>query len=371
MGKISRLSYSLNRNSLADKDKKKQAESVLAEAGNRAREIFSLVVDAYVETGAPVGSRTLSRKLGMKLSPATIRNVMADLESSGLLMAPHSSAGRMPTETGLRLFVDGLLEVGEISEEECVQIEAQCAADGRSLDVVLNDAVTMLSGLSQCAGLVTAPRCDAPFKHIEFISLAPDRALVVIMDERGSVENRIITVPRGLPPWRLAEAGRFLSERLLGREIEDARDDILAEIGDERKELDTLTSKLVKAGLAVWGGGTGGGNLIVHGHHVLLEDVTAVEELSNIRALFEALERKEIILRLLEAVHEAEGVRIFIGSDDNLFHLTGCSLVIAPYINRRGSIVGAIGVIGPTRINYARIIPMVDYTAKMIGRLVG
>ncbi len=334
---------------------------------DRAHEILRHIVEAYVETGEPVGSRTLSKRLDLSLSPATIRNVMADLEESGLLYAPHVSAGRLPTDAGLRLFVDGLLEVGTISSEDRESIEAQCASQGRSLRDMLTEASAMLSGLSRCAGLVLAPKASSRLRHIEFVSLAPGRALVVIVNENGAVENRIMEVPVGLPSSSLVEAGNYLSARLVGRTLDEAIAEVRNELEREEAELNERAAKLVEAGLADWSGA--GRQLIVRGQSNLLADVTAVEDLERVRILFDALERKETMLNLLGAAESGEGVKIFIGAENNLFGLTGCSMVVSPYKNAQQEIVGAIGVVGPTRINYARIIPMVDYTAQLIGRL--
>ncbi len=343
----------------------------VAELNERSREVLRHIIDSFLETGDPIGSRTISRRMGVSLSPATIRNVMADLEDLGLLYAPHTSAGRLPTDVGLRLFVNGLLEVGALSDDERQSIESQCAAAGRSIAQALEEATTMLADLSHCAGLVLAPKSDAPLRHIEFVSLGPGRALVVLVAENGVVENRVIDVPVGLPASSLIEATNYLTARLVGRTIGEARAEILNELQRDRQLLDELTKKLVSAGLAIHSGHGGTGTLIVRGRAQLLEDVTAADDLERIRALFEALERKEALVALLAEADQAEGVQIFIGGENDLFRHTGCSMVIAPYADSRDQIVGAIGVIGPTRINYARIIPMVDYTAKVVGRLLG
>jgi heat-inducible transcriptional repressor len=348
-----------------------QHRTVLAELSERSREIFRLIVDAYVETGEPVGSRTLSRKLG-HLSPATIRNVMSDLEEVGLLFAPHTSAGRLPTELGLRLFVDGLMEVGGLTADERQAIEGQCATKGRSLPDVLEQATMMLSGLSRCAGLVMAPKSERPLKHIEFVHLAPGRALVVLVTEGGMVENRLVDVPIGLPMSTLIEATNYLTARLVGRTLGMARENILIELNEQRAELDELTRKVVEAGLATWAdGGKTDSALIVRGQANLLEDVQEAGDLERLRALFSALETKEQLLKLLDAADQADGVQIFIGAQSDLFGLAGCSAVISPYRDSQRQLVGAVGVIGPSRLNYARIIPMVDHTAKVIGRLLG
>lgn len=337
----------------------------------RSREIFRHIVDAYLETGEPVGSRTVSRIMGSGLSPATIRNVMADLQEAGLLYSPHASAGRLPTEAGLRMFVDGLLELGALTREERQEIDGRCGAAGTSLEAAMKQAIEALSGLSHCAGLVVAPKAENPLKHVEFVYLAPGRVLVVLVAENGLVENRIIEVPLGTTPAALIEAGNYLCARLVGRTLEEARSRILAELAEQRAELDEITSRVIEAGLATWSGEEASGSLIVRGQVHLLDDVTAIEDLERIRALFAALETKETLVKLLEATDEAQGVQIFIGSENALFGLTGCSMIVAPFRSSRERIIGAIGVIGPTRINYARIIPMVDYTAKVIGRLSG
>jgi heat-inducible transcriptional repressor len=344
---------------------------MITELNERSREIFRMVVDAYVETGEPVGSRTLSRRGGLEISPATIRNVMADLEEAGLLFAPHTSAGRLPTEAGLRLFVSGLLEVGGLSEDERRNIDGRCAAAGKSLPQALEEAIVALSGLSRCAGLVVAPKTERPLKHIEFVPLSPGRALVVLVTEDGLVENRLIEVPIGTPPSTLVSASNYLNARLIGHTVDQVKTAVLAELESRRAELDEITSKLVAAGLASWAGGDEGGALIVKGQANLLDDVTALTDLERLRALFDMLETKEAMVRLLDATREGEGVQIYIGADNPLFGVAGCSMIVAPYSNSREQVVGAIGVIGPTRINYARIIPLVDYTAKVIGRLLG
>jgi len=342
----------------------------LPELSERSREIFRHIVTAYVGTGEPVGSRTISQRLGMALSPATIRNVMADLEDAGLLYAPHTSAGRLPTELGLRLFVHGLLEVGGLSAAERQSIDGQCAASGRNVPEVLEQAINALAGLSRCAGLVVAPKSERALRHIEFVHLGPGRALVVIVTDDGLVENRIIDVPMGLPASSLIEASNFLSTRLVGRTIATAKAEIAQELVMHRAELDQLTQRVVEAGLASWSGDKGSA-LIVRGQAQLLDDITALSDLERIRSLFSALESKEALARLLEATEAAQGVQIYIGAESELFGLSGCSLVVAPYRNGQQRVVGAVGVIGPTRIDYARVIPMVDYTAQLIGRILG
>jgi heat-inducible transcriptional repressor len=335
--------------------------------GERPREVFRHLVEAFLTSGEPVGSRTLSQRLPLALSPASIRNVMADLESLGLLYAPHTSAGRVPTEKGLRLFVDGLLEIGELAPDERAQIEARMSGSGRGLEEVLIQATQSLAGLSRCAGLMVTAKQDAPLKHVEFVAIAPGKALVILVSEDGQVENRVIETPPGLPVSALSEAGNYLGARLRGRNLSDARAQILTELDSEKLELDTLTAKVVAEGLATLAGPER--VLIVRGAAHLLDRVEAQDDIERIRTLFDDIERKNDLIRLLELAAEGDGVRIFIGSENRLFSLSGSSIVAAPYANAAGKIVGVIGVLGPTRLNYGRIIPMVDHTAKVIGRL--
>ncbi|HEX6957694.1 MAG TPA: heat-inducible transcriptional repressor HrcA [Ferrovibrio sp.] len=344
---------------------------MIQEMSQRSREILRLVVETYMATGEPVGSRFLSKKLEHKLSPASIRNTMADLEEAGLLFAPHTSAGRLPTESGLRLFVDGLLQVGDLTQDERSSIESRCAASGRGFQEVLTEATTALSGLSGHAGLVVAPKIDAPLRHVEFVPLSPGKALVVMVTESGQVENRMVELPMEMTPSALAEAGQFLSQRLKGRTMHDARNEILQELEARRAELDQLAARVVEAGLAVWGGEPERGTLIVRGSANLLDDVAAIADLERIRSLMEELENTEEMLRLIDLTQGSEGVRIFIGSENMLFRRAGCSLIVAPLQNQQQRIVGAIGVIGPTRMNYARVVPMVDFTAQVVGRMIG
>jgi heat-inducible transcriptional repressor len=343
---------------------------VIAELNERSREVFRHLVEAYVQTGEPVGSRTLSRRLSVSLSPATIRNVMADLEDAGLLYAPHISAGRLPTQIGMRLFVNGLLEVGGLAESERATLDSQCRAAGKSVEQALGEAIGALSGLSRCAGMVVAPKIRRTLKQIEFIGLGHGRALVVLVTEDGVVENRLLDLPIGVGPSALIEATNYLNDRLRGRDLDQVMSEIMADLDDQRTQLDALTKRVVATGLATWAGGDDDAPLIVRGTSHLLEDVAAVEDLERIRTLFDALETNRQFLKLVELAEGAEGVQIFIGSENELFGLTGCSMVVAPYRDTRERIVGAIGVIGPTRLNFARIIPMVDYTAKMIGRFI-
>ncbi|MBT5187522.1 MAG: heat-inducible transcriptional repressor HrcA, partial [Kordiimonadaceae bacterium] len=338
-------------------------------------EIFRQIVDAYIMTGEPVGSRTLSKKIQIPLYPASVRNVMADLEESGLIYSPFTSAGRIPTDIGLRLFVDGMLEVGNLSKKERNNIEIQCKNTGQHMEDVLVKATSMLSGLSHCASVVMAPKKDRPLKHIEFVRLAPGRALVVMVSEGDDVENRVIDIPVGIAPAALTQAANYINSKLLGHSFEQARAQIEQEINVQKAELDTLTQSIVAQGLAVWSGIDGNldniskESLIVRGQANLLDDLDAKQDLERVRVLFSDLERKKDLIELLGLAKNADGVRIFIGSENNLFSLSGSSVIAAPYMDEKNNLLGVIGVIGPTRLNYARIITMVDYTAKIIGKI--
>jgi heat-inducible transcriptional repressor len=345
----------------------------LRELNERSRAIFKRIVETYLATGEPVGSRNLSRALPMTLSPASVRNVMSDLEALGLIYAPHTSAGRLPTQTGLRLFVDGLLEIGDVSEDERREIERRMAesARHRAVEDFLAEAGEMLSGLSRCAGVVLVEKHSKPLKQIEFVHLAPGRALAVLVSEEGDVENRIISLPEGLPLSSLIEASNYLKARIAGLNLAEARARVEAEIEERRAQLDELTARFVTEGLAMWSGNSDGEkSLIVSGRSHLLEDVKAMEDLERVRLLFEDLDGKKDLIQLLGLAERAEGVRIFIGSENKLFSLSGSSLIVSPFEDTDRRIVGVLGVIGPTRLNYARIIPMVDYTARLLGQLV-
>lgn len=335
----------------------------------RARDIFRSIVETYLETGEPVGSRTVSRG-GVQLSPASIRNTMQDLTLAGLLAAPHTSAGRIPTHAGLRLFVDGLLEIGEIGVDERREIDARLAGRGRGFDEALNEASALLSGLAGGAGIVASPVRDAGVKHVEFVALGSGQALAVLVADDGTVENRLMTLAAGVTPSTLQEASNFLNARLKGRPLSDARQEMRGELDAARKELDAAAARLVEEGLAAWsGGGDRDRSLIVRGRANLLADTGAVEDLERVRVLFDDLEQKEQLIGLLDGVTSAQGVRIFIGAETRLFSLSGSAVVAAPYMTGRQRVLGAIGVIGPARLNYARIIPLVDYTARVLGRI--
>jgi heat-inducible transcriptional repressor len=342
----------------------------LAQLNERSREIFRQIVESYLTTGEPLGTRNLSRLITTPLSPASVRNVMADLEQLGLIYAPHTSAGRLPTELGLRFFVDALMQVGDLNENERRQIESQVAGAGKSVESVLTEASGLLSGLTHAAGVVLTAKANVRLKNIEFVRLEPERALVVLVGEDGQVENRIVNLPIGLPTSALIEAGNFLNARIRGKTLAEARAELEQARAAAQAELDALTQKVIDEGLASWSGGEER-QLIVRGQAHLLEDLKVIEDLERVRHLFDDLESRRDVIDLLGRAERAEGVRIFIGSENKLFSMSGSSTIIAPYHDRAGRIVGVIGVIGPTRLNYARVIPMVDYTSKVVSKLLG
>ncbi|MCP3378989.1 MULTISPECIES: heat-inducible transcriptional repressor HrcA [unclassified Bradyrhizobium] len=346
----------------------------LAQLNERSRDIFRQIVESYLATGEPVGSRNISRLIAMPLSPASVRNVMADLEHLGLIYAPHTSAGRLPTELGLRFFVDALMQVGDLNEAERQSIQSQLTSVGQaqSVEAALDQALTRLSGLTRTAAVVLTPKSNTRLKHIEFVRLEPEKALVILVGEDGQVENRVLTLPPGVPSSAIIEAGNFLNARIRGRTLAEARLELETALGEARAELDQLTQKVISAGIASWSGGENEDRqLIVRGHANLLEDLHALEDLERVRLLFDDLETKRGVIDLLGRAETAEGVRIFIGSENKLFSLSGSSTIISPYRDAAGRIVGVLGVIGPTRLNYARVIPTVDYAARIVSRLLG
>ena len=338
--------------------------SVLSEIDERSREVFRRLVETYLSTGEPVGSRTLSHDTQIAVSAATVRNIMADLTDMGLLHAPHISAGRLPTELGLRLFVDGLMQVGDLSPEERQAIDAEAESSGA--EPLLEAAAARLSGLTQTASLIVTQKSDAPLRQIEFVRTSPGKALVIMVFEDGKVENRAISVPDDLPPSTLVAAGNYLNARLRGRNLKDTRTSILAEVEQNRAELDELTSRLVKQGVADIAGKEDW-QLIVRGRGHLLDK--SVQDIERVRMLLDDLEQKRDVIELLTAARDGEGVKVFIGSENRLFSLSGSSVIAAPYRDENRKIVGVLGVIGPTRLNYARVVPIVDYTAEVLSRM--
>lgn len=341
---------------------------------DRSREIFRNIVESYLETGEPVGSRNLSRLLPMSLSPASVRNVMSDLEELGLIYSPHISAGRLPTETGLRFFVDAFMQVGALSDEERASIDRQVrpAHRDQSLESLMADASLMLSGVSRGAGIIITTKSDPVLKHVEFIRLEPTKALAVLVGDHNQVENRIIDLPAGVTSSQLTEAANFLNAHLTGQTLPDLRNRLTDLKNQVQGELYALSQDLVERGLAVWSGDNEEGKpsqLIVRGRANLLQNLADTADLDRLRLLFDDLEKKDSLIEILELAERGAGVRIFIGSENKLFSLSGSSLIVAPYRDGDDRIVGAVGVIGPTRLNYSRIVPMVDYTAQLLARL--
>lgn len=343
----------------------------LREINQRSNEIFKQLVESYVETGEPVGSRTISRKMQQPLSPATIRNIMADLEDAGLLYAPHTSAGRLPTDQGLRYFVNALLEVGDIELNEKKQIEELATSTDKNIDDLLDILTDKLSGLSHCASIVMAPKIESPLHHIEFIHLSSERALVILVTQEGTVENRIITLPADFTPGILTKAAQYLNKYIYGKTLTEAIAFIKEQKILDQSNLDELTSKVVKQGLAMWSGhDQKNSSLIIKGQANLLKSVQEIQDLEQIKHLFSTLDAKDSMAKLLDSTLQAEGIQIFIGAENKLFSNAGCSMVVAPYKNSSQKIIGAIGVVGPQRMNYGRIIPLVDYTSKLISKLI-
>ncbi|MCD9147043.1 heat-inducible transcriptional repressor HrcA [Pseudophaeobacter flagellatus] len=346
------------------------AKEILSDMNDRSREVFRTVVESYLESGEPVGSRTLTRSLNEKVSAATVRNVMQDLEFLGLLNSPHVSAGRIPTQMGLRMFVDGLLEVEDLQARDRAKIDATLGKNGGDVGGMLDRVGSALSGVTQGASLVLTPKQESELRHIEFVSLAQDRALVVLVFSDGHVENRLFSPPPGQTPSSMREAANFLNSLIEGRTLGGLRRDMQKEIDARRQEIDVLAQEMIESGLAAWEADDADkARLIVRGRANLLGEGGVPAELDLIRSLFDDLERKQDIAEFLELTEDGEGVRIFIGSENKLFSLSGSSLVVSPYMNSDRKIIGAVGVIGPTRLNYGRIVPIVDYTAQLVGRL--
>ncbi|MFK7745018.1 MAG: heat-inducible transcriptional repressor HrcA [Roseobacter sp.] len=345
--------------------------NIIGEMNDRSREVFRRVVEGYLADGVPVGSRTLTREFSEKVSAATIRNVMQDLEYLGLLDSPHISAGRIPTQLGLRMFVDGLLEIGDPEITDREKIDATMSSNSEDVSGLLDRVGSALSGVTQGASLVMTPKREAPIKHIEFVSLSTDRALVVLVFADGHVENRLFNPPPGQTPSSMREAANFLNALIEGKTLGELRGTIQTQIANRRQEIDSLAQALVQSGLAVWeGDGDQIERLIVRGRSNLLTEEGEGEDLERIRLLFDDLERKSDIAEFLELAEGGDGVRIFIGSENKLFSLSGSSLVVSPYMNADRKIIGAVGVIGPTRLNYGRIVPIVNYTAQLVGKLI-
>lgn len=341
----------------------------ITELNTRARDVFRLVVDSYLENGQPVGSRTISKAPSLNLSSASIRNVMQDLEELGLLTSPHISAGRLPTDMGLRLFVDGMMQSAEPRPEDRAQIEASLH-EGGPIESALAKATAALSGLSACAGLVLVPRIERVLRQIAFVPMSDNQALAVLVAGDGTVENRILDLPIGITASTLVEAGNYITAMMSGLTLGEAQLRLQQELEQEKLEIDQAAANLVARGLAIWS--TDGAErpvLIVRGQANLLDDSVS-GDLDRVRQLLDELETKQDIVNLLDNAREGSATRIFIGSENKLFSLSGSSVITAPYHGRDGRVVGVVGVIGPTRLNYARIVPMVDFTAQSLSKLI-
>ena len=340
----------------------------ILDLGDRARDVFRVVVESYLDSGAPIGSRTISRLSGLNLSPASIRNVMQDLEELGLLAAPHTSAGRMPTDIGLRLFVDGMMQAMEPSAEERAAIESRVSQSG-PVEEAIAATTAALSGLSACAGLVFVPKRELVLRQVGFVPLSAQQALAVLVASDGSVENRVIDLPPGVTPSSLVEAGNYMSSMLGGLTLVEARAKMDREIAAERAALDGAARALIDRGLAIWSeDGERRPVLIVRGQGRLI-DAAAAADLERVRDLLDDLEGKQEIAQLLDSAREGDATRIFIGAENNLFALSGSSVIARPFHGLDGRVIGVVGVIGPTRLNYARVVPMVDFTAATLARL--
>lgn len=345
---------------------------MLDDINKRARVVLSHIVETYLGTGEAIGSRTLSKMEDIGISPASVRNVMADLEDAGLLYSPHTSSGRLPTPLGLKFFIDGILEVGKIGEAQRHEIDLQCRTEGRNMTKLLENAGDVMSNISLCAGLVMAPKLSRNLKHMEFIRLSLEQAIVVMVDDHDMVENRLISLPKGLPANALTLAGNYISSHLKGRDLQSVKQTIEAEISSRKAQIDEISARLIAAGLDSWSEIEKAEDLlVVRGQANLLNDVSALADIERVKNLFTALEGKENLLKLLKATDGAKGVKIFIGAETRLFGISDCAMIVAPYTNAEKRIIGAIGVVGPLRINYANIIPMVDYTAEVVSKLIG
>ena len=342
----------------------------VAELTDRARDIFRAVVDGYVANGMPMGSKTIAAASGLNLSPASIRGVMQELEELGLLASPHTSAGRIPTERGLRLFVDGMMQALEPSEEERAAIAAR-AGTGGSVEEALAATTAVLSGLSACAGLVMVPKRELTLRSIGFVPLSPSQAMAVLVGEDGSVENRVVALPAGMNPGALVEAGNYMTATLGGLTLAEARTRVERDLADGRAAIDAAARSLVEQGLVVWSEDANRRPvLIVRGQSRLIDDAAAAD-LDRVRDLLDDLEGKQEIAGLLDSARAGDATRIFIGAENNLFALSGSSVIARPFRGPGGRVVGVVGVIGPTRLNYARVVPMVDFTAATLARLMG
>ena len=347
------------------------SKTLYLEISNKSKKIFKSVIELYLETGEPVGSDTLSKKLGINISASSIRSIMANLQKEGLLFAPHVSAGRLPTDKGMRYFVDGLLEFGRLSKTERQTIRGQCQAKGTSIEETLDEASKTLSGLSKCAGFVVAPKYQTKIKHIEFIRLSTNQIMSIVANENGVVENRILDSKNNYNENTLRQVSNYLNSKFKGKTIDQIKNIISKEIKHSKIELNAISQNLIQEGIIELVPNSETPYIFLHGQSSLLSDNIISKDLDRMRNIFDDIENKSKFLNILESTNQAKGVQIFIGAQNFLFNHSGLSMIMAPYINNEKKIIGAIGVLGPMRINYARIVPLVDYTSKIVGKILG
>ena len=345
------------------------SKNLYLELSEKSKQIFKGVVESYLETGEPAGSETILKKTGIDISPASIRSILANLQKEGLLYAPHISAGRLPTDKGMRFFVDGLLEFGRLTTNEQENIKSQCRSRGTSFQEVLDEASKTISGLSNCAGIVVAPKFQNKIKHIEFIRLNTNQVMSIIASENGLVENRILNTKNNYNDNILKQVSNYLNSNFSGKTIDEIKENIQEKIRNSKSELDALSSRLMQEGIVEIAPDNESPYIFLHGQSSLLGDEIVSKDLDQIRNLFDDIENKSNFLDILDNTSKGQGVQIFIGSQNFLFKHSGLSMVMAPYKNKEQKIIGAIGVVGPTRLNYAKIVPLVDYTSKVIGRM--
>ncbi len=345
-------------------------KNLYLELSERSKLILKGVVESYLDTGEPAGSKTILNKTGLNISSSSIRSILANLQKEGLLYSPHVSSGRLPTDKGMRFFVDGLLEFGRLTKDEQENIKSQCRSNGSSYEKILDKASKTISGLSNCAGIVVAPKFQNKIRHIEFIRLNRNQVMSIIASENGIVENRVLDSKHNYDDSTLQQVTNFLNSKFVGKTIEEIKSLILQEIEDSKNQLNSLGKKLVKEGIIEIAPKAETPYIFLHGQSNLLGDEIISKDLDQIRALFDDIENKSNFLNIIENTSKGQGVQIFIGSQNFLFKHSGISMVMAPYKNKEQKIIGAIGVVGPMRIDYAKIVPLVDYTSKIIGRII-
>ena len=345
------------------------SKTLYLELSDRSKQIFKSVIESYLESGEPVGSETLSKKLGIEISASAIRSILSNLQKEGLLFAPHVSAGRLPTDKGMKYFVDGLLEFGRLSKNECQTIKNQCKSKGVYFEDILDKASKTLSGLSKCAGFVIAPKYLNKIKHIEFIRLSSNQIMSIVVSENGLVENRILDSNNNYNDNTLKQVSNYLNSKFVGKTLDEIKKIMDKEIKNSQLQLNSISQKLIQEGIIELAPNVENPYIFLHGQSSLLEDEIVAKDLDKMRSIFDDIENKSNFLNILESTGKGSGVQLFIGAQNFLFNNTGISMVMAPYTNKEQKIIGAIGVLGPMRINYARIVPLVDYTSKIIGRI--